>query len=263
MIYNNTLEERKLAVTPTCESSIKTIVVMPAYNAASTLESTFYLIPPNSVDEVILVDDGSIDGTVAIARQLGITTVRHLHNAGYGANQKTCYTYALDHEGDIIIMLHPDGQYNPRLIPELIQALTQDQADVVLGSRFLTPGGALGGGMPLYKYVFNRFLSAIENLVLGQCLSEYHTGYRAYRRKVLEAIPYLRNSNDFVFDTELLFQVFAFGFHVQEIPVDTKYFPEASSISFLRSVKYGLNTIWVAIRYLLHRMGLRSRLYLP
>ncbi len=160
-------------------------------------------------------------------------------------------------------MLHPDGQYNPCIIPEMIQILESNQADVVLGSRFIIPGGARSGGMPFYKYISNRFLTAIENISLGQRLSEYHTGYRAYNRKVLEAIPFLRNSNDFVFDSEFLFQVFVFGFRVKEISVETKYFPEASSISFLRSIKYGLNTIGVTLRYLIHRMGLQSKLYLP
>jgi glycosyltransferase involved in cell wall biosynthesis len=241
----------------------KTIVVMPAYNAASTLEETFRSIPSGWVDEAILVDDGSIDATVAIAKRLGITTVRHMHNAGYGANQKTCYTYALDHGADIIIMLHPDGQYNPGMIPEMIQCLEQDRADVVLGSRFLIKNGPRAGGMPLYKYLANRFLTTMENLSLGQNLSEFHTGYRGYQRKVLETIPFLRNSNDFVFDTQFLFQAFSFKFRVEEIAVDTRYFHEASSISFLNSVKYGLSTEWVAFRYLLHKIGIPSRLYLP
>ena len=178
----------------------KTVIVMPAYNAANTLEYTFKSIPFDHIDEVILVDDGSMDETVDIAKKLGINTIRHPHNAGYGANQKSCYTFALSREAEIIVMLHPDGQYDPKIIPEMIKPIEENQAEVVLGSRFLIPGGPLKGGMPFYKYLSNRFLTAIENFVLGQSLSEYHTGYRAYHKKVLETVPYIRNSNDFVFD---------------------------------------------------------------
>ena len=239
----------------------KTIVVMPAYNAAKTLEYTFKSIPTDCINEVILVDDGSSDQTVDIAKELGIFTIRHPHNAGYGANQKTCYTIALSREADVIVMLHPDGQYAPSIIRRMIQPILDNEADVVLGSRFLLPGGPLKGGMPFYKFLSNRFLTTIENMVLNQKLSEYHTGYRAYHKKVLETIPYLRNSNDFVFDQQLLFQVVAFGFRCLEIPVETKYFPEASSINFWRSVKYGISTINLSLVYLRHCIGFKSRLF--
>jgi glycosyltransferase involved in cell wall biosynthesis len=240
----------------------KIVVVMPAYNAEKTLEYTYRSIPPSLVDEVILVDDGSRDQTARLSRDLGLTTIPHPHNAGYGANQKTCYTEALFRDAEIVIMLHPDGQYDPAIIPDMVAVLAQGQAEVVLGSRLLTPGGALKGGMPLYKFLANRWLTWIENLVLGQRLSEYHTGYRAYTRRVLETVPYLRNSNDFVFDTQFLFQAIAMGFRVKEVPVSTRYFSEASSISLASSLKYGLATLGVAARYLAHRAGWRSRLYI-
>jgi glycosyltransferase involved in cell wall biosynthesis len=234
---------------------------MPAYNAEKTLEYTYRSIPQGWVDEVILVDDGSYDHTFEVANHLALTTIRHPHNAGYGANQKTCYTQALSRDADIIIMLHPDGQYDPSIIPDMIEVILRDEADVVLGSRLLISGGALKGGMPLYKYIANRFLTEFENVILGKRLSEYHTGYRAYHRRVLETIPYLRNSNDFVFDQEFLFQTVAFGFRIAEVPVTTKYFSEASSISFKNSVKYGLATLGLSLRYSLHRLGWRSNLF--
>ena len=240
----------------------KTVIVMPAYNAAKTLEYTFNSIPLEFIDEVILVDDGSMDETVAIAKNLGIITIRHPHNAGYGANQKSCYTFALSREAEIIVMLHPDGQYNPEIIPEMIHPIQKNIADVVLGSRFLIPGGPKIGGMPFYKYISNKSLTAIENLVLGQKLSEYHTGYRAYHKRVLEAVPYIRNSNDFVFDQEFLFQAVSFGFRIQEVPVGTKYFPDASSINFSRSLHYGISTIILSTVYLRHRLGWKSRLFI-
>jgi glycosyltransferase involved in cell wall biosynthesis len=234
---------------------------MPAYNAEKTLEYTYRSIPQGWVDEVILVDDGSYDHTIEVASHLALLTICHPHNAGYGANQKTCYTQALIRNADIIIMLHPDGQYDPSIIPNMIEVIMRDEADVVLGSRLLIPGSARQGGMPLYKFISNRFLTEFENLILGEHLSEYHTGYRAYHRRVLEKIPYLRNSNDFVFDQEFLFQSVAFGFRIAEIPVATKYFSEASSISFKNSVKYGLSTLGLGIRYLLHRIGWHSNLF--
>ena len=239
----------------------KTVVVMPAYNAAKTIEYTFRSIPANCIDEVILVDDGSSDHTARIAEDLGIHTIRHPHNAGYGANQKTCYTIALSRDAEIIIMLHPDGQYDPAIIPEMIHEIISGEADVVLGSRFLIPGGPLNGGMPYYKYISNRFLTTFENLVLHQKLSEYHTGYRGFNREVLETVPYIRNSNDFVFDQQFLFQVISFGFKINEIPVGTKYFSEASSINFGRSVKYGLSTLYLSMLYVRHRIGWRSALF--
>jgi glycosyltransferase involved in cell wall biosynthesis len=240
----------------------KITVVMPAYNAEKTLEYTYRSIPPLWADEVILVDDGSRDATARVSRELGLTTIPHPHNAGYGANQKTCYTEALYRGAEIIVMLHPDGQYDPSIIPDMVQVLLRGEADVVLGSRLLTSGGALRGGMPLYKFLANRFLTAIENLVLGQRLSEYHTGYRAYVRRVLETVPYLRNSNDFVFDTQFLFQAIAFGFRVKEVPVSTRYFSAASSISFAASLKYGISTLGVALVFLGHRLGWKSRWFM-
>jgi glycosyltransferase involved in cell wall biosynthesis len=239
----------------------KIVVVMPAYNAAKTIEYTFKSIPIDYIDEVILVDDGSSDQTAEIADELGIYTIRHPHNAGYGANQKTCYTIALSREADIVVMLHPDGQYDPAIIPKMIQPIADKEADVVLGSRFLIPGDPLKGGMPYYKFISNRFLTTIENYVLNQSLSEYHTGYRAFNRKTLETVPYIRNSNDFVFDQEFLFQVVAFNLCIKEIPVATKYFSEASSISFWRSVNYGLSTLALSLVYLRHRIGWHSKLF--
>ena len=234
----------------------KVIVVMPAYNAAETLADTYKNIPPDCVDKVILVDDGSIDETVKVAQELDLELIVHPHNAGYGANQKTCYMEALRQGAEIVIMLHPDGQYDPKIIPEMIAAIRDGRGDFVMGSRFLPPSSAKEGGMPTYKYLANRFLTTAENLVMGTNLSECHTGYRAYSRDLLEAVPFLRNSNNFVFDTEMIFQAHHFGFDFAEVPVETKYFNEASSISFLASTQYGLNTLRVAARYLLHRSGI-------
>ena len=232
----------------------KVIVVMPAYNAAETLVDTYKRIPPNEVDRVILVDDGSIDETVAVAEDLDLELIVHPHNAGYGANQKTCYIEALRQGAEIVIMLHPDGQYDPNIIPQMITAIYEGRGDFVLGSRFLPPASALSGGMPRYKFWANRFLTTIENLVMRTHLSECHTGYRAYSRRLLETVPFLRNSNNFVFDTEMIFQSHHFGFHFAEVPVTTRYFNEASSISFWASMQYGFSTLWVAGRYLLHRL---------
>ena len=234
----------------------KVIVVMPAYNAAETLVDTYKRIPPDQVDRVILVDDGSIDETVAVAGNLDLELIVHPHNAGYGANQKTCYMEALRQGAEIVIMLHPDGQYDPDIIPQMIAAIRDGQGDFVLGSRFLPPSSALAGGMPRYKYLANRLLTAAENLVMRTHLSECHTGYRAYSRRLLETVPFLRNSNNFVFDTEMIFQSYHFGFRFAEVPVTTRYFNEASSISLWASMQYGLSTLWVAGRYLLHRLKL-------
>lgn len=234
----------------------KVIVVMPAYNAAQTLVETYRRIPPACVDRVILVDDGSIDETVTVAQTLDLELIVHPHNAGYGANQKTCYIEALRQGAEVVIMLHPDGQYDPDIIPQMIAAIRKGRGDFVLGSRFLPPRSALAGGMPRYKYLANRFLTAVENFVMGTNLSECHTGYRAYSRRLLETVPFLRNSNNFVFDTEMIFQANYFGFRFAEVPVSTKYFKEASSISFGASMHYGLSTLWVALRYLLHRLKL-------
>lgn len=234
----------------------KVIVVMPAYNAAQTLADTYRRIPAGSVDEVVLVDDGSADQTIQVAQQLDLSLIVHPHNAGYGANQKTCYMEALKRGADIVIMLHPDGQYDPRIIPEMIEVIRSGEGDFVLGSRFLIPGGARKGGMPFYKFMANRFLTTVENLVLGKNISEFHTGYRAYSRQVLQDVPFLRNSSDFAFDTEMIFQVVHFGFRIAEVPVSTRYFNEASSITFRASVTYGLKTLYIAFRYLLHRIGI-------
>jgi glycosyltransferase involved in cell wall biosynthesis len=239
------------------------IVVMPAYNAARTLERTTSEIPPEVVDEILLVDDASRDDTVDHARRLGISCIVHPENRGYGANQKTCYTEALHRGADIVIMLHPDYQYTPKLIGAMAWLVASGEYDVVLGSRILG-AGALKGGMPLYKYVSNRFLTAVENVLLGMKLSEYHTGYRAFSRRVLETLPLNENSDDFVFDNQMLAQAVAFDFRIGEISCPTKYFPEASSINFRRSVIYGLGVLRTAIQYRLHRWGMRRcRLFEP
>jgi glycosyltransferase involved in cell wall biosynthesis len=234
---------------------------MPAYNAARTLESTLSQIPPGIADRIVLVDDGSHDDTVRLAESLDLVVIAHPHNAGYGANQKTCYMAALGEGADIIVMLHPDGQYDPAILHEMVAAIESGECDVVLGSRFLIKGGARAGGMPWWKWVSNRFLTRCENAVLGLGLSEYHTGYRAYSRRFLETVPFLRNSNDFVFDTQILTQAAHFKFRIAEVPVTTRYFAAASSVNFRVSAIYGLKTVWVVARYQLHRMGLRSKRY--
>lgn len=238
------------------------VIVMPAYNAARTLAETWQRIPKEWVNLVILVDDHSKDDTVGVARSLNLHVISHPHNVGYGGNQKTCYMEALRRGADVVVMLHPDGQYDPTLVPDLVRPVLRGEADLVLGSRFLIRGGARRGGMPLYKYVSNRFLTEFENLALRRRFSELHTGYRAYSRTFLETVPFLRNSNDFVFDTEVVAQAVAFGFRVAEVPVATRYFPEASSASFRQSLVYGLQTMWTMVRFLLHRSGVaRSRLF--
>lgn len=228
---------------------------MPAYNVEKTLEITFRDLKHDILDDVILVDDASHDSTAELARNLGITTIVHEKNKGYGGNQKTCYRAALAKNADVVIMVHPDYQYDPRLIVALTAMIVDGPYDAVIGSRILG-GHALKGGMPLYKYIANRFLTFAENLLLGEKLSEYHTGYRAFSREVLEAIPMERNSDDFIFDNQMLAQIFMKKFLVGEVSVPTKYFPEASSINFQRSVKYGLGVLGVSIRYRLHKMGL-------
>jgi len=238
----------------------KVVVVMPAYNAARTLKKTFDDIPKDVVDDIILVDDASRDETVAVARSLGIKVFEHPENKGYGANQKTCYAHALEEGAEIVVMLHPDYQYDPKLIPELISPIVADKADLVLGSRLLD-GKALEGGMPLYKYFANRFLTCAENAVLGQRLSEMHTGYRAYTRKLLETIPFRNNSDNFIFDTEVIVQAAAFGFRIAEIGVPAVYNEEASSISFWPSVVYGFSTLWTLARYFLRTTGIRSKIF--
>jgi glycosyltransferase involved in cell wall biosynthesis len=240
----------------------RVVVVMPAYNAAQTLALTWRDIPIDWVTSVILVDDASRDETVMVARALSLEIIHHHRNVGYGGNQKTCYTAALRGGVDVVVMLHPDGQYDPSMLPSIVRPILRDEADMVLGSRFLDPGGARAGGMPLYKYVSNRFLTSVESWVLGQSFSELHTGYRAYSRKFLETIPYLRNANDFVFDTQVIAQAIHWKQRVVEVPVATKYFPEASSASLEQSLVYGLKTLVTVAQLALHRRRiLRSRLF--
>jgi glycosyltransferase involved in cell wall biosynthesis len=234
----------------------KTIVVMPALNAARTLELTVSSIPRDVVDDVLLVDDRSTDETLEIARGLDVSVIWHPHNVGYGGNQKTCYLEALQQEADIVVMLHPDGQYEPALIPKLIAPIESGEADMVLGSRMLIPGAAREAGMPLYKRLANRFLTTIENRVLRTHLTDLHTGYRAYSRELLLTVPFLRNSLDFSFDSELLMQAAEFGFRIREVPARTRYFEEASSVGFGASTVYGVKTLWAAARLLLHRTHL-------
>jgi glycosyltransferase involved in cell wall biosynthesis len=247
--------EGERASTSTLPGRPRVVVVMPAYNAARTLRITYQAIPMQSVDRIILVDDGSTDETLAIARELNLAVFVHTRNFGYGANQKTCYTEALKDGAQIIVMLHPDYQYDPALLPELVAPIEAGQADIVLGSRFLH-GSALKQGMPWWKYVSNRFLTWLENRVLGLRLSEYHTGYRAYSRRVLEGVPFLLNSDRFVFDQEILVQAVHQGFRIKETPVPAKYFAEASSAGLVDSIVYGLSILAVLARYLLHRASL-------
>jgi glycosyltransferase involved in cell wall biosynthesis len=233
----------------------RVIVVMPAYNAAQTLEKTYNDLPQDIVDEIILVDDVSQDETVEIARRLGLKVVIHVQNTGYGGNQKTCYLEALKDGADIVVMLHPDYQYDSRLVPELIRPIRDGEADLVLGSRVLG-GGTLAGGMPVYKYLSNRFLTLVENLAFRKRLSEYHTGFRAYSRRFLETVPFLLNSDRFVFDSEILAQAVAFGFEITEIAVPTRYFDDASSVGLKDGIVYGIETLSVVLRYLLNRAGM-------
>ena len=233
----------------------KIIVVLPAYNAEKTLLQTYEEIPKEIVDEIILTDDASHDQTVKLAGELGIETFVHLENKGYGANQKTCYRQALRKGADIVVMLHPDYQYTPKLITAMVAMIAYGEFDVVLASRILGKG-ALVGGMPVYKYISNRFLTAVENLMLNNKLSEYHTGYRAFSREVLSRLPLEENSNNFVFDNEILAQITYFGFRIGEISCPTKYFPEASSISFIRSVIYGIDVLKTAMRFRIQKTGL-------
>jgi glycosyltransferase involved in cell wall biosynthesis len=240
----------------------RTIVVLPAFNAALTLEKTYREIPLDIVQEVILVDDASSDGTVEIARKLGIRhIILHDKNKGYGANQKSCYRKALELGADIVIMLHPDYQYTPRLIYAMNSIIAQEVYPVVLGSRILGRG-ALKGGMPLYKYFFNRCLTFLQNVLMGQKLSEYHTGYRAFSAAVLQTIDLAGNSDDFIFDNEMLAQIFMQGHEIAEITCPTAYFTEASSINFGRSVRYGFGVLRVSVQYRLHKWGwIRAKLY--
>lgn len=240
----------------------KTIVVMPAYNAAATVARTVRDIPTGSVDEIILVDDCSKDNTVEVAQSLGLTVVRHEKNLGYGGNQKTCYRIALEHGADYVVMVHPDYQYDSRVIPAAIDILKLGICDMMLGSRIRTRREALQGGMPIYKYISNRILTFTENVALGQNLGDFHSGFRAYTREVLETVPWEVNSNDFVFDSQFLAQSVYFGFKLGDIPVPVRYFDEASSINFRRSCIYGLATLRVLQQYWFRTLGLtRNKLF--
>ena len=235
----------------------KVVVVMPAYNAEKTLRMTYSEIPFEIVDDVVLVDDASSDSTSEVARDLGIMTIVHENNLGYGGNQKSCYRAALELGADIVIMVHPDYQYTPKLIPAMASMIAYDEFDAVLASRILGIG-ALEGGMPLYKYIANRFLTLFENLLLGHKLSEYHTGYRAFSREILERLPLEANSDDFVFDNQMLAQIIWFGYRIGELSCPTKYFEDASSINFRRSVIYGLGVLKTAVQFRLQKWGLHD-----
>jgi glycosyltransferase involved in cell wall biosynthesis len=236
----------------------RVVVILPAYNAERTLEATYRELPHEIVDDVILTDDASRDDTLALAKRLGIAAFRHEQNRGYGANQKTCYREALKRGAHIVVMVHPDYQYTPRLVTAMASLIAFDVYDVVLGSRILG-GGARRGGMPGYKYVANRALTLVQNLLLGQKLSEYHTGYRAFSRQVLERLPLERNSDDFVFDNQMLVQIISFGFRIGEVSCPTRYFPEASSINLGRSIVYGFGCLWNCVLFTMAR----ARVYTP
>lgn len=240
----------------------KVIIVFPAYNAEKTIELTYNEIPHEIVDEIILVDDCSNDQTIEIAKKLGIKhIISHEENKGYGGNQKSCYDKALELGADIVVMLHPDYQYTPKLASSMIHLIANDVYPVVFGSRILGKG-ARKGGMPLYKYIFNRFLTLFENIIIGQKLSEYHTGYRAFSAKVLKSISYHQNSDDFVFDNQIIAQIFMAGYEIAEITCPTKYFDDASSINFSRSMKYGLGVINTSFRYRFHKWGIfKSKIF--
>lgn len=233
----------------------KLIVIMPAYNAEKTLYQTYSELPHEYVDEVILVDDASRDRTAEIARELGIKTIIHTENKGYGGNQKTCYSEALKHGADIVVMVHPDYQYSPRLVTAMASMIASGHYDIILGSRILG-GTSLKGGMPLYKYISNRLLTFVENLILGVKLSEYHTGFRAFTREVLDTLPLMENNDDFVFDNEMLVQAVYFGFKIGEISCPTKYFDDASSINFKRSMKYGIGVLTTSAKFALQKSGI-------
>ncbi len=235
---------------------MKTVVVMPAYNAARTLQNTIADIPPQYRADAILVDDASSDDTVAVAERLGVRVIRHARNTGYGGNQKTCYTAALAAGADIVIMVHPDYQYNPKVLPSIVNLIENDVCDVVLGNRIRTRREALLGGMPFYKYISNRGLTLVSNLVTGENLGEWHSGMRAYSRKVLETVAWKDNSDDFVFDTQFLVQCTSAGLRLGDVPIQAKYFEEASSINFKRSTEYGMLTLYTLLRYVLHKAGL-------
>jgi len=227
---------------------------MPAYNAAATLERTLADIPPGSVDEIILVDDCSRDETAALARKLGLTVIVHEKNRGYGGNQKTCYQHALDSGADFVVMIHPDYQYDSRVVGAAVEFLKLGICDVILGSRIRTRREALSGGMPAWKYLANRCLTTLENIALGQNLGDFHSGFRAYRREVLESVPWQQNTDDFAFDSQFLAQAVYFQFKLGDVPVPVRYFDEASSINFRRSLTYGLATLWILTQFWLQKL---------
>lgn len=231
------------------------IIVLPAYNAAKTLEKTYADIPKDNIEKIILVDDVSQDQTVEVARAIGLEVVIHIQNRGYGGNQKTCYIEALKENADVVVMLHPDHQYDSKLVPELVRPILAGEADMVMGSRILN-GRALEGGMPFWKYVANRILTTMENIVYRTKLTDCHSGFRAYSRKLLTTVPFLLNSDDFVFDSQMIAQAVYLGFKIGEIPVQARYFPEASSVNFRVSAVYGLKTLGVMLRFFLQRLGL-------
>jgi glycosyltransferase involved in cell wall biosynthesis len=242
----------------------KVIAVLPAYNAEKTLAGTIADFPPGCVDEILLVDDGSQDNTVQLAREMGLTVIVHPVNRGYGGNQKTCYKYCLEHGADVVVMIHPDYQYDARVIPHAVGIIQLGICDVVLGNRIRSRSEALHCGMPWWKYISNRGLTAFENFFLGQNLGEFHSGFRVYRRSVLETIPFERNSDDFVFDTQFLVQAVHFGFRLGDVPVPVRYFDEASQINFRRSTKYGIQTVKTVAQFWLHRIGLwQCQLFQP
>ncbi len=239
----------------------KTIVVMPAYKAGATLERCFEAIPKDAVDEIIVVDDKSPDNTVEVAKSLPVTLIEHEVNTGYGGNQKTCYKAALERGADFVVMIHADDQYDARMIGPAVEVMRLDNCDVVLGNRIRTRSEALKGGMPFVKYMSNRGLTMIENLLSGQNLGEWHSGFRAYNRKVLETVPFERNSDNFVFDSQFLVQCVHFGFKLGDVPVPVRYFDEASSISLWASTVYASQTVGTFSRWMTHKMGLRSELF--
>ena len=240
------------------KQKLRVVAVMPAYNAESTLEKTIADIPRGTVDEIILVDDCSTDGTVELAKKLGLTVITHKNNRGYGGNQKTCYAQALERDAEYVVMIHPDYQYDSRVIDVAVKVMQLGILDYVMGCRIRTRKETLDGGMPVYKYIANRILTTIENVLLGQNLGDFHSGFRAYKREVLETIPFESNSEDFVFDSQFLAQAVHFGFKMGDIPVPVRYFDEASSINFGRSCQYGLSTLGVMGVYWLNRLGLRK-----
>jgi glycosyltransferase involved in cell wall biosynthesis len=242
-------------------SDARIVIVLPAYNAAKTLEKTYADIPKEKIYKIILVDDVSQDQTVEIAKSLGLSVVIHIQNRGYGGNQKTCYLEALKEGADVVVMLHPDHQYDSKLVPEMAEPILSGKADMVMGSRILN-GRALEGGMPFWKYLANRVLTTTENMLFRTNLTDCHSGFRAYSRKLLTTVPFLLNSDDFVFDSQMIAQTVYMGFNIGEIPVQARYFPEASSVNFKVSTIYGLKTVAVMMRFLLQRLGwLNSRIF--